>query len=108
MFCMPFINTELAPTIPAIPHMLLMLRPRRDGVREDSLVLCRAALDEKILDLFQVVTTYCRDPLRRLAQRFDGRSERRLVIQLDDKSRLRGRQEVCLAAPVVADDRQSK
>src|SRR5512143_218399 len=90
MLRMPSVNTEVLPTIPAIPHMLLVLQSccgghpiGQDGL-EQRFIAFRAALDEKILDLFQVVTRDRGAPLRRVAQGAYRRVESLQVVQLDD------------------------
>src|SRR5689334_9776539 len=108
MACIPLINPELSPTIPAIPHMLLLLPPRGDRGFKHPLVPLRAMLDEKILDRVEIVTPDGFTTSRRVAQCLHGLIKCLLIIQLDDKTGVGGRQEIRLAALVVADDRQAE
>src|SRR3569833_31038 len=108
MACIPLIRTGLSPTIPAIPHMLVMLPARSDGGFKHPLIAFRATLDEKVLDPGKIVAAHGFTTLRRVAQGLYGLIEGVLVIQLDVKSRFGCAQEIGLAALVVADHRQSE
>src|SRR3954453_7303542 len=88
MSCMPLMRTELSPTIPAIPHMLLVLPARGERGFKHPLVRLRAILDEKGLDPVEIVATHGFTTLRRVAQCLYGLIKGLLVIQLNDKAGL--------------------
>src|ERR1700758_2401359 len=108
MLCMPSNNTGLSPTIPAIPHMLVLLQSRNGGAAvrygslEQPLIALGTPLDEKILDFGQVVSADRGTTLGRVAQGTYRIVECPKVIQLDDISGIGARQEIRLTAAVVA------
>src|ERR1700761_4339324 len=111
---MPCCSTDVSATIPAIPHMLAMLQSRGAGRGagydsfEQLFVALRAAFNEIVFHLGEVVFADRRPPLGGVAQRTDRIVERLQVVQLNDVAGVWCREEVGLAAPVVADDGQSE
>src|SRR5256885_9688459 len=89
MACIPLINPELSPTIPAIPHMLLLPLPSGDRGFKHPLVPLRATLNKEILDLGEIVTPDGLTRLRRVAQCLYSIIKCLLVVQLDDKAGIR-------------------
>src|SRR5579872_3167550 len=96
MRCMPSERAHVLPTIPAIPHILILLQARRgaghvrgDRALEEALVALGAAVDEKILHLGEVGPLDERAALRIRAQSSHGIIERHQVIERDHLAGLR-------------------
>src|SRR4051812_24952751 len=69
---MPLMRTALSPTIPAIPHILLLLPARGERGFKHPLVSLSAPLDEKVLDLGEIVAAHRCTTLGSITQCLDG------------------------------------
>src|SRR6185437_7910513 len=91
ILCMPSARAHVSPTIPAIPHILIVLQARGGaaGVRgdrafENSLVALRAAVDEEILHSREVRKPDGAAALRVIAQAAHRIIEPAQVIERND------------------------